>query len=85
MAPKRDWHKIDYVENLIYKASHIDLFIPQLIDSMIKKHPCPVSITQHQAPNHRSITCSICTLQNMRGTEKDDSESNTLTRIEAAT
>ena len=38
MAPKDDWHQLDYVENFIHEASHIDLFIRQLIDPMIEEN-----------------------------------------------
>lgn len=36
MAPKPDWHVIDYLENLVHEASHIDLFIRQLIDPLVR-------------------------------------------------
>jgi len=35
MAPKTNWHVLDYVENIIHEASHIDLFICQLLDPLV--------------------------------------------------
>lgn len=35
MSPKRDWQVTDYIENIVHEASHIDLFIRQIIDPLV--------------------------------------------------
>lgn len=35
LSPKKHWELIDYIENIVHEASHIDLFIKQLLDPLV--------------------------------------------------
>lgn len=37
IAPKESWTVVDYIENLVHEASHIDLFVRQTIDPLVAR------------------------------------------------
>ncbi|GEM_PF-3396150 len=51
IAPKSEWTLIDFVENIVHEASHIDLFMRQLIDPIVIGDKClPSPFREHLRP-----------------------------------
>jgi HEXXH motif-containing protein len=39
LAPKRDWRCLDFVEAMVHEASHLDLFLRQSVDPLVRPGP----------------------------------------------